>query len=252
MFADGASLTVPDGVSLASADRAPMTSHLEQSLAAGEQARGEPHELQASLLAQPAAVVRQLLHDLTVDLVTQDLLRKHEVISAQRVISWRNPKCHGVTRPSASVLVLKWTGARPILYRSANKIINNRASTSIFQSSATNSTNFTSCILRTNVFERSVEDGVGELVAAAGPLAGQVAHVLQDGGEGGAGLLGQLLLVLQLLEQRQLQRIARVPPQVVPVAAGCHLQTARHGPLGRRPGGRRANSGRPAHATQTV
>ena len=81
------------------------------------------------------------------------------------------------------------------------------------------------------MFERSVKDGVGELVAAAGPLAGQVSHVLQYGGEGGTRLLRQLLLVLQLLQQRQLQRVPRVAPQVVPVAAGGHLQTARHRPL---------------------
>ena len=83
----------------------------------------------------------------------------------------------------------------------------------------------------TDVFERSVKDGVGELIPTACPLAGEVAHVLQDGGEGSARLLRQLLLVLQLLQQRQLQRVPRVSPQVVSVTAGGHLQTARHGPL---------------------
>ena len=47
---------------------------LEQGLAAVEEAGGQPHQLPAALLAWPHWVLCQLLHDLAVDLVTQDLL----------------------------------------------------------------------------------------------------------------------------------------------------------------------------------
>ena len=42
---------------------------LHEGLAADEEPAGEPHQLPAALLAQPVPVVRQLLHDLAVDLV---------------------------------------------------------------------------------------------------------------------------------------------------------------------------------------
>ena len=46
----------------------------EQSLAAVEEAGGQPHQLPTALLAWSHRVLCQLLHDLAVDLVTQDLL----------------------------------------------------------------------------------------------------------------------------------------------------------------------------------
>ena len=47
---------------------------LEQGLAAVEEAGGQPHQLPTALLAWSHRVLCQLLHDLAVDLVTQDLL----------------------------------------------------------------------------------------------------------------------------------------------------------------------------------
>merc|ERR1712038_1051275 len=44
---------------------------LHQVLTAGEESRGEPHELPAPLLGQSVTVVSQLLHHLAVDLVPQ-------------------------------------------------------------------------------------------------------------------------------------------------------------------------------------
>ena len=48
--------------------------YLHKVLAAGEEAGGEPHQLPASLLGQAVAVLRELPHDLAVNLVTQNLL----------------------------------------------------------------------------------------------------------------------------------------------------------------------------------
>ena len=48
---------------------------LHQVLTAGEQPGGEPHQLPAPLLRQPVPVLRQLLHHLTVDLITEYFLR---------------------------------------------------------------------------------------------------------------------------------------------------------------------------------
>ena len=48
---------------------------LHETLGAGEQPGGKPEQLPAPLLAGPDGVVRQLLHDLAVDLVTENLLR---------------------------------------------------------------------------------------------------------------------------------------------------------------------------------
>ena len=48
--------------------------YLHKVLAAGEESGCEPHELPASLLGQAVAVLRELPHDLAVDLVTQNLL----------------------------------------------------------------------------------------------------------------------------------------------------------------------------------
>jgi len=50
---------------------------LHESLAADEQAAGQPHQLPAALLAQAVPVVGQLLHDLAVDLVAENLLQKY-------------------------------------------------------------------------------------------------------------------------------------------------------------------------------
>ena len=50
-------------------------------------------------------------------------------------------------------------------------------------------------LVSTRLFERPGEDEVCELEADPGLSAGQVAHVDQDGVEGDAGLVRQLLLV---------------------------------------------------------
>ena len=50
-------------------------------------------------------------------------------------------------------------------------------------------------LMSTRLFEGPGEDEVGELEADPGLSAGQVAHVDQDGVEGDAGLVRQLLLV---------------------------------------------------------
>ena len=47
---------------------------LEEGLTAVEETSGQPHQLPAALLAWSHRVLCQLLHDLAVDLVTQDLL----------------------------------------------------------------------------------------------------------------------------------------------------------------------------------
>lgn len=65
------------------------------------------------------------------------------------------------------------------------------------------------------MLERAVEDLVGEVVALAVPPGGEVAHVLEDGVEGVDGLLSELLLVQQLLEQRLLDGVARILPQTL-------------------------------------
>ena len=48
---------------------------LHEALGAGEEASGQPEQLPAPLLAWAYGVVSQLLHDLAVDLVTENLLR---------------------------------------------------------------------------------------------------------------------------------------------------------------------------------
>ena len=70
----------------------------------------------------------------------------------------------------------------------------------------------------TYVFERPLEYGVRELVACPGSAGGQVAHVLEDGVCGGAGLARHLVLVQQLLQQRLLERLAAVAPQLLGAA----------------------------------
>ena len=47
---------------------------LHETLGAGEQPSSQPEQLPAPLLAGPDGVVSQLLHDLAVDLVTENLL----------------------------------------------------------------------------------------------------------------------------------------------------------------------------------
>ncbi len=56
---------------------------------------------------------------------------------------------------------------------------------------------------------------VGELVPRPGPPAGQVPHVLEHRVEDEAGLLPQLVLVGQLLEQRLPQGVTAVAPKIV-------------------------------------
>ena len=68
------------------------------------------------------------------------------------------------------------------------------------------------------MFERPLEYGVRELVACPGSAGGQVAHVLEDGVCGGAGLARHLVLVQQLLQQRLLERLAAVAPQLLGAA----------------------------------
>ena len=86
------------------------------------------------------------------------------------------------------------------------------------------------------VFQRPLEDLVGELVARPRPPAGQIAHVLQHRVEDHARLLAQLVLVHQLLQQRLLDRLAGVPPEVVRAALArrAEREALAHGALGRR------------------
>ena len=46
-----------------------LVAYLEEVLGTGEQSGGQPHELPATFLTQSVPIVRQLFHDLTVDLV---------------------------------------------------------------------------------------------------------------------------------------------------------------------------------------
>ena len=64
------------------------------------------------------------------------------------------------------------------------------------------------------------EDEVCELQADPGLPAGDVAHVDEDGVEGEAGLVGQLLLVQQPPQQRLGHRDPGVTPEMVPGRAG--------------------------------
>jgi len=61
----------------------------------------------------------------------------------------------------------------------------------------------------------AIENVVGQLGAVARPLRGQVAHVLEDGLEHVARLVGQLVFVHQFPQQRLLEGFARVPPQLL-------------------------------------
>ena len=89
------------------------------------------------------------------------------------------------------------------------------------------------------VFERPVEDLVGEIVALPGAPRGKVSHVLEDGVEGVHRLLRQLLLLQELLEERLLDGLARVLPKGVAGGAPRRRQAdgAGHGALRGRPGG---------------
>ena len=63
------------------------------------------------------------------------------------------------------------------------------------------------------VLEWSFEDLVCQLVARPCPSRRQVAHILEDSVEDQAGLVSQLFLVHQLLEQGELQGLSGVAPQ---------------------------------------
>jgi len=65
------------------------------------------------------------------------------------------------------------------------------------------------------MFERAVED----LVRVDPPLARLVAHVLEHGAEGVAGLLGQLVFHHEFLEERLFERLPGMAPKLVGAAA---------------------------------
>ena len=68
------------------------------------------------------------------------------------------------------------------------------------------------------MFERPLEDLIGEFIPRPGPPRRQIPHVLEDGVEDEAGLLTQLVLVEQFLQQGKLDGFAAVAPQVVAAA----------------------------------
>ena len=66
------------------------------------------------------------------------------------------------------------------------------------------------------------EDEVCELQADPGLPAGDVAHVDEDGVEGEAGLVCQLLLVEEPPQQRLRHRDTRVTPEMIPGGTRAH------------------------------
>ena len=81
------------------------------------------------------------------------------------------------------------------------------------------------------MFERSLKYLVCELVASSGAAGRKVPHVLEHCVEAEAGLARQFVLVEELLQQRLLQRLSAVAPQLVSPTpsrrAQCHLQQSR-------------------------
>ena len=88
------------------------------------------------------------------------------------------------------------------------------------------------------MFEWSFEDLVREFISRSGPPAREVTHVLEDGVEDHAALLPQLVLVHQLLEERPLDRLATVAPQLLAAgfAGGAQSKRFRHGAFWRGSG----------------
>lgn len=68
----------------------------------------------------------------------------------------------------------------------------------------------------TRLFERPREDQICQLEPDPALTAGEVAHVDQDGVEGDAGLVGELLLVQESPQKRLLYGQTRVAPDQVP------------------------------------
>jgi len=79
------------------------------------------------------------------------------------------------------------------------------------------------------VFKWPFKDLICQFIASSGSSGWQIAHVLELGVEDDAGLLPQLVFVHQLLQQRQLDRLAGVAPKLVAAGAttsgGCQSQT---------------------------
>jgi len=69
------------------------------------------------------------------------------------------------------------------------------------------------------MFQGALKDLVGELIAGPGSPGGQVPHVLELSVEDEASLLAELVLVHQLLEQRKLDGLAGVTPELVSAAS---------------------------------
>ena len=65
------------------------------------------------------------------------------------------------------------------------------------------------------MFQGPLEDLIRELISGPGSPGRQVAHVLELRVEDEASLLPKLVLVHELLEQRQLDGLARVTPELV-------------------------------------
>ena len=71
----------------------------------------------------------------------------------------------------------------------------------------------------THVFQGPLEDLIGELVSGPGSPGWQVTHVLELSVEDEASLLAKLVLVHELLEQRKLDGLAGVTPELVTPAS---------------------------------
>ena len=71
-------------------------------------------------------------------------------------------------------------------------------------------------LLSTRLFEGPCEDQIRQLEPDPALAAGELAHVDQDGVEGDAGLVGQLLLVQEPPQKRLLYGQTRVAPDQVP------------------------------------
>ena len=86
------------------------------------------------------------------------------------------------------------------------------------------------------MFQRTLKYLVCQLITGPSPPGRQISHVLQHGVEDQTGLTRQLVLIEKLLQQRLLQRLPAVAPQVVtPVPPGGGQRHLVHSPLGRGP-----------------
>ena len=86
------------------------------------------------------------------------------------------------------------------------------------------------------MLQRSFKYLIRQLIACSCSPRWKVSHVLQNGVESHAGLLCQLILIEEFLQQRLLQRFPIVSPQIIaPVPLGSVQGHLVDRPLGRRP-----------------